>query len=133
MIEKVIQLFQSWFNLKPKLASKESHLVFKEGEIWWCSLGMNVGEEIYGKGPRFERPILILKKFTRNSFLGLALTSKEKRGSWYSPVTLGGMKRYGILNQVKTSDKKRLLNKVGTLSANEFVSIKQKFHEFYCL
>ncbi len=23
-------------------------MVFKQSDIWWCSLGMNLGEEIFG-------------------------------------------------------------------------------------
>ena len=64
----------------------QKNRLFHEGEIWWCSIGLNVGDEVFGKGPQFTRPVLIFKKFTGSSFLGIPLTSKVKSGSWYIPV-----------------------------------------------
>ena len=49
---------------------------FKEGKLWWCSIGMNIGVESTGKGERFTRPI-ILKKFNTNSFIGIPLTTRS--------------------------------------------------------
>ena len=39
---------------------------FKEREIWWASIGSNVGSEEDGKNNDFERPVLILKKFNKD-------------------------------------------------------------------
>ena len=36
----------------------------KERDIWWCSIGVNIGDEIDGKNELFHRPVLILKKFS---------------------------------------------------------------------
>ncbi len=76
--------FKKWFELKMKLWHHESRVVFKQRELWWCSVGINLGEEIYGKGEKFTRPVLIFKKFTSNSFMALPLTTKEKKevGMW---------------------------------------------------
>jgi len=74
----IIELFKNWFHLKINLWHKEKQLFFKEKELWWCSVGVNLGEEIFGKGVKFTRPVLIFKKFTSNSFLGLPITKQEK-------------------------------------------------------
>ena len=42
---------------------------FKEGELWWCSIGINVGVEIFGKGPDAVRPVVIFKKINKFLFL----------------------------------------------------------------
>lgn len=61
--------FKDWFKLKVLLWTRKSDkLFFKQGDIWWCSIGMNLGEEIFGKGKKFTRPVLVFKKFTSNSF-----------------------------------------------------------------
>ena len=45
---------------KIKIDSKIKYGHPKEREIWWCSVGLNVGTEIYGKGEDFARPVLII-------------------------------------------------------------------------
>ena len=46
--------FEEWFELK------ESHTTgrvpdTREGEVWWCAVGENVGVEINGKSKTFAR------------------------------------------------------------------------------
>ena len=70
-----LRRLKEWCALKIALWGKTDRIVFKQAEIWWCSVGMNIGEESFGKGARFTRPILIFRKFTSNSFLGLPMTT----------------------------------------------------------
>jgi len=55
--------FQDWINKKEKLDSRQSAPSFKEGYIFWCGVGENVGDEENGKGQNFGRPVLIVRKF----------------------------------------------------------------------
>ena len=50
-----------------------------EREIWWCSLGVNVGHEEDGKNEQFERPALILKKWSNKTVIILPMTTKTKK------------------------------------------------------
>ena len=51
--------------IKEKLHNKEHKPpLFKEGEVWWCYWGENVGIEINGKNDQFTRPVFILKNTT---------------------------------------------------------------------
>jgi mRNA interferase MazF len=53
--------FEDWGNLKPKLDESDHKPPFaKEGEVWWCNCGENIGSEIYGKGKKFLRPFAII-------------------------------------------------------------------------
>ncbi|MEK7609425.1 MAG: type II toxin-antitoxin system PemK/MazF family toxin, partial [Patescibacteria group bacterium] len=115
MVFDYIKDLQEWCRLKIALWKKDSKVIFKQGEIWWCSLGMNLGEEIFGKGIKFTRPVLIFRKFTSNSFLGLPLTRQEKQGTWYVEITIHSVKNWVMLNQVRVLDKKRLVDRIGTL------------------
>ena len=130
MVFDYIKSFQEWFKIKVSLWKKDSKVVFKQSEIWWCSLGMNIGEEIFGKGAKFTRPVLIFRKFTGNSFLGLPLTKQEKQGTWYVDITLHGEKNWVMLNQARILDKKRLINRIGTLDDTDFKKIKENFLKF---
>ncbi len=117
--------------LKIKLWTKDGRIVFRQGDIWWCSLGFNIGEEIFGKGAKFTRPVLIFKKFTANSFMGLPLTTQGRNGSWYVEINTGGVKRWVLLNQARILDKKRLTIKISSISKADFERVKRKFIEFY--
>lgn len=44
-------------------------------------MGLNVGFEQDGKGQRFTRPVLILKKHSAKIFTIVALSSKVKQGN----------------------------------------------------
>ena len=132
MIKDYIRLIHEWCRLKIELWSRRTNKVlFNDGEIWWCSLGMNVGEEIFGKGGKFTRPVLIFRKFTSNSFLGLPLTTQENHGTWYVLTNLHGTKRWALLNQARILDKKRLTSKIGALSETDFKFVKGEFIAFY--
>ncbi|MGC9599110.1 MAG: type II toxin-antitoxin system PemK/MazF family toxin [Minisyncoccia bacterium] len=120
-----------WWHRTVILQTLSSQKLFKEGEIWWCSIGMNIGVEIYGKGKRFTRPVLVFKKFSANSFLGIPLTTQQKTGSWYVPIQHGEKKRMAILSQIRIFDAKRLTQKVGMLSMGNFQKIIDAFLIFY--
>ena len=126
-----IHEIKNWLELKIKLWTKKDKIIFKQGEIWWCSLGFNLGEEIFGKGKKFTRPVLIFKKFTANSFMGLPLTTHGKNGSWYVEIETKGFKRWALLNQARILDKKRLTNKIDFISKADFGKVKKNFIEFY--
>jgi hypothetical protein len=55
--------FDEWNEEKKNFEkySPES-LIFHEREIWWCSLGVNLGDEQDGKNNLFERPVLVVRK-----------------------------------------------------------------------
>ncbi len=87
--------------------------------------------EIYGKGSKFTRPVLVLKKFNVNGFLGVPLTSHRKTSDWYAPVVCIGVEGSVILNQARIFDSKRLLTRMGTLGDENFHSIKQAFADLH--
>lgn len=94
-------------------------------------MGINLGEEVFGKSDKFTRPVLIFRKFTGNSFLGLPLTTHEKNGSWYVEITIHGIRNWAMLNQARVLDKKRLTNKIAALDDTDFQKVKKRFLEFY--
>lgn len=120
-----------WNQVKCRTQKVKSEVLFKAGEIWWCRVGLNLGEEIFGKGLSFTRPILILRILTKNSFMGIPLTSQNKIGTWYVETTLNNTKRWAMLNQARIMDRRRLTNRIGTLDEDSFKEIRRRFVEFY--
>ena len=109
-----------WALFKLKLENRpRKPPFFKEGEIWWCYIGENIGIELSGKNKEFTRPAFVLKKYDKYSFLGLPLTTKHKVGSWYVSIKFNNVIQMVILAQSKTMDYRRLKKKVGELDSNE--------------
>lgn len=118
--------FEHWHKVKENINSSEKNLYFYEQEVWFCSLGANVGFEQDGKGDRFGRPVVVVKKFNKNVFLGIPLTTKVKTGKYYFPISLtDNIPRGAILSQVRLIDAKRLYQRVGFLSKDSFADMKK--------
>lgn len=71
--------FNGWIKLKTKLHYLGHPIDISEGDVWWCAAGENIQTEINGKSNRFSRPVLVVKKFGRYSFLGSATYYKNTR------------------------------------------------------
>ena len=125
----MIRDFDNWNLLKKKLDSAEKLQIFKEKEIWWCSLGINIGHEENGKNQLFHRPILILKKFNSHIFLGIPLTSKIKENKFYHHFSFKGKSQCAMLSQLRTWGSERLTHRIGNLTSEEFELIKRKIKE----
>lgn len=120
--------FINWIQYKIYLNTKQKAPKFKEGEIWWASLGVNVGIETDGKNEKFNRPILILKKFNSNQFFAIPLTSKEKTNTkFYFEVDIKGKKSFACLTQMRVLDVKRLQDYHSKLKRTTFEQLKKQF------
>jgi len=73
--------FQRWHNKKAVIDEKETRVFFHEREIWFGRLGTNVGFEQDGKGENFGRPIIVFRKFNREVFWAVPLTTGSKGGT----------------------------------------------------
>ena len=97
-----------------------------EREIWWCSVGINIGDEQDGKHEKFERPILILKKFNASIVWAIPMTSKYKAGDYYQSISYGGETSTLILSQMRLISTKRLRRFIGKVSTGQFTMIRSK-------
>ncbi len=120
--------FDNWNNLKKDLSTKKSDVFFHEREIWFCSLGKNIGYEEDGKNELFERPVLVIRKFNNDIFLAIPLTSSKKEGKYYHQYELGSKTYAGIVSQIRLLDRKRLSRKIGMIKESDFDVIIKKIH-----
>ena len=125
--------FDTWNREKKIIDSRErSHDVFwHQREVWWCSLGINVGVETDGKHENFERPMLIIKKFNADMFWALPLTSRDHHGPYYFAVRYEGGESTVMLSQIRTVSTKRLIRKIGMISEVDFDAIRKKLREYF--
>lgn len=117
--------FDAW-NVKKKVLDKNKrNLLFKEGEIWWCSLGVNVGEEVYGKGIDFRRPVIVLKKLSRNSCIVIPTSTQKREGSWYHHLVVQNIERWALMHQMRFVSANRLYVRESALSDGDFNGLKK--------
>lgn len=124
--------FQEWIIVKTVLHDKGVIRSVKEGEVYWCAVGENVGVEINGKSETFARPVVILKKLSRYGFMGIPLTSQYHEGSWYVVFKFKEKTEYAILAQARVFSVSRLYKKIGALPDSDLEAIKSGFNRLYC-
>ena len=121
--------FDKWNTRKKQLDFSRRNLLFKEGEIWWCSIGVNVGEEVYGKGEASRRPVVIFKKLSGNSCIAIPTTTKTRNGSWFHHLHIKDKDRWVMMNQMRFLSANRLWVRESSLSSEEFSALKKSVAE----
>lgn len=117
--------FDAWNISKKILHERDSRIFYHEGEIWWCSLGVNIGSEQDGTGKYFDRPIIILRGFSESVFLGLVLIGRKKEGEHFFPLgVVEDRESTAVLSQIRTLDTRRLRNCIGVLDKDTFDKLK---------
>ena len=118
--------YHQWHTLKTAIDAQNTTPLFKEREIWWCSIGENVGHEQNGKGQKFNRPVLVIKKFNRRLFWGIPLSSKIKDSAHYHHFTFNKKQQSALLTQMRLWDANRMTGRMGRIGGDAFDEIKTK-------
>jgi mRNA-degrading endonuclease toxin of MazEF toxin-antitoxin module len=118
--------FDIWNQKKKQIEIRDKDFLFHTGEVWWCSIGLNIATESCGKGLDYQRPVLIIKKLSRTSFIGVPLSTQEKTGTWFTTITLQSEKRYVLLYQVRMFSTKRFQRRLATLDDSDMLKVKEK-------
>ena len=120
--------YDRWNHLKKNIHNTEKSIGFRERDILFISIGKNIGYETYGKGDDFLRPVLVLKKFGRDTFLGIPLSTKTKDGKFYFNFSYKkNIISTALLTQVKVFDSKRIKYKSGKIYQNDFEKLWENY------
>lgn len=126
--------FHNWNKKKIKIDENKNYNHPKEKEIWWCSVGVNIGSEVYGKGADYTRPVLVINAEGSESFIGIPLTSNIKSRKYACIIkTDDGVLHTALIYQIRSFDKRRLTEKKYILSTEEYSKIKKYFNKLYKL
>src|SRR3989344_859081 len=117
--------FNRWNEIKKTMHENiVKHESFpKEREIWWCSVGVNIGVETDGKHDTFERPVLIVRVFNREMLWAVPVTSTMKDSPFYYPFLFKNEDRSIILTQLRAISTKRLRRRVDVMSEEDFKKV----------
>ena len=106
----MVKNYLQWTPVKILLNKNTQRPTYKEGDVFWMSVGENIGFEQDGKGRLSSRPVLIIRGFSRELFWGIPLTSQPKRGKYYYGFTMNGRVSTAILSQMRAFDAKRIVD-----------------------
>ncbi len=117
-------VFDAWNLYKKKLELKTTKPFFHEREIWFCSIGKNIGYEEDGKHLLFERPVVVILKCNLSLFIAVPLTSSLKDNQFYFKYTHNAVIYSAIISQIRLLDAKRLSRKIGVIGKDDFNHLK---------
>ncbi|MGE3702619.1 MAG: type II toxin-antitoxin system PemK/MazF family toxin [Hyphomicrobiaceae bacterium] len=95
----------------------------REREVWWCTLGVNVGSEQDGSQDFFERPVLVVRKFNKDTVLIVPLTSSPRRTPYHIAVRHQGTEFVAVVSQLRLISTKRLARKIYQMDRAIFAEI----------
>lgn len=125
-MDDYVKDFDGWNDQKKQLEKVGQKFLFKQGEVWWCAVGANVGDESCGKGDVFGRPVLILKKLSGENYIGIPLSTKRKTGTWFVEVRVHGEVVSALLYQIRMFSANRFQRRLTTLDVADFARVKEK-------
>jgi mRNA-degrading endonuclease toxin of MazEF toxin-antitoxin module len=121
--------FDTWNTKKKELEGNQPNF-YRERDIRWCSLGINLGYEQDGTGESYRRPVLILKGFSRNVCLIIPLTTSLKKNKYHFALGLVCEREsFAILSQIRLIDTKRLHDRLSVVDKKLFNKIKNSIKE----
>lgn len=140
MLEKHTKDFDTWNKVKKQTEQIKRKVFAHPREVWWCSLGVNIGAEIDGKNDSFERPVIIMKVYNKETMLVLPTTGRAKTDKFHTPLEIESLNKqtnemttrtvYVKLTQARVISNKRLIRKVGVIEEEIFLNIQKDFRKF---
>jgi mRNA-degrading endonuclease toxin of MazEF toxin-antitoxin module len=124
--------FNTWNEVKKKTDGKKlaKEFFFHEREIWWASLGLNIGVEADGKHDTFERPVLILRVFNKEMLWVIPVTSTIRNSPFHYRFKFNDESRSLMLSQIRTISSKRLIRRIDNLLENDFKNVQALISSF---
>ncbi len=116
--------FDGWMARKKMINAMPGTAFAHPREIWWCSFGVNVGAEIDGKNDNYERPVIVIKVYNKETLLVLPITSKQKDDKFHHKINADKKTVWVKLTQHRVISNKRLIRKIDVLAEAEFDVLK---------
>lgn len=132
-MSEYVKAFDAWNERKKETDAKfpDRSLYIHEREVWWSSVGVNVGSEIDGKNENFERPVLVAKVISGGGFFGIPLTTKPKGHRYEVAVQHSKGMTFANVSQLRFFSAKRLLRKVGVVDRENFESVMSRVRALF--
>ena len=135
-IVEELEEFDKWGIVKKRTHKAHNSVGFKERDIFWLRLGKNIGSEEFGKGNEYQRPVVIVRKLTKDLFFGVPLSTVLKDGSYFYTFSYKDKKgklrtNCAMLLQLKAFDKKRLMGRIGMMPKDDFSILLRRLKDLF--
>lgn len=140
MENEYIKDFDNWNNSKKLIDENDRQVFGYPREVWWCSLGVNIGAEIDGKNENFERPVVVMRVYNKEMMFVLPTTGRARTDKFHMPIEIDAVDQktgeiykktvYIKLTQARVISNKRLIRKVDVINENDFKKIQNVFKDF---
>jgi len=70
--------------------------------------------------------VIVLRKFNKNIFWGVPLTSSLRKGPYYYQFSFTWRMSTALLSQMRLFDQKRLFRRIGFVSRDDFDELKKR-------
>ena len=123
--------FNRWNEVK-KHTDEERPRFYTLREIWWCRLGVNVGEEQDGRGVQFLRPVLIIQGLGPVACFVAPLTTSHREHPFRIPIGLVDGKEARVnISQMRVIDTRRFVEKIGFLEKPTFYLVRKAVKDMF--
>ena len=78
-----MKLYDEWNIIKKNTEKQNFTLTVKPREIYWVKIGQNIGSEEFGKDTDFTRPVIIIRRLTKDLFIGVPITTTLKNNDYF--------------------------------------------------
>jgi mRNA interferase MazF len=128
--------YDEWNEVKKETSIKNIKIGIKPREIFWVKIGQNIGSEEYGKGKNFTRPVIIIRKLTKELFIGIPTTTTLKTNDYFHQFKYhskkdGDIEVSAMILQFKVFSTKRLTNRIGMINKDDFDKILEKSRKLF--
>lgn len=118
--------FDSWNDEKKRIHDTEENRFYKTREVWWCSMGVNVGFEQDGTSKNYQRPVLVLKGFSRHVCWVIPITTSKKKNPYHIRIgEIEGRECFAIISQLRLIDTKRFTDRLTIVDELIFEEIRK--------
>lgn len=124
--------FDQWNNRKKEIQHDGIGRFYHEREIWWCSLGVNIGNEHDGGGLMFQRPVLIVKGLSAHTCVVIPLTTSRSEHPMRIPLgNIGGKESAVVISQLRVVDTRRFTERLNILNKSIFEDIRKTIRTLF--
>ena len=118
--------FDTWNEEKKEIDRKSLSRFYHPREVWWCSLGVNVGFEQDGTNEHYQRPVLVIRAFSRHVCLVAPLTTSVKKNKYHFDLgKIGDREAFVIISQIRLVDTKRFTDRLTIINKEMFEEIRK--------
>ena len=123
--------FDNW-NIEKKNANNNKGRYYHEREVWWCTLGVNIGYEQDGLGRSFQRPVLVIKGLSSNTCVVAPLTTSESTHPMrISLGEINGKRAFVIISQLRVVDTRRFTERLHVLNKEIFDGVQKAVRKLF--